>query len=144
MALLGFGVSCNSDDKPLDDGIGDEVAMYAALYVEFHLSARVVDEGGEPIEGVEVYGDGQPLDYYSEGSDADGNVNISCPWQWFDRPCVVEFVDTDGEANGGEFESLELDITDRVEETLFTYDSWSVSGYKAELGDVTLNKKDKE
>ena len=142
MALLGFGVSCNGDEgSPFNPG-GDEVPMYGALYIEFHLSARVVDQQGTPIKGIKVYSDGEPLDYYANGADSEGNIIIKTPWRWFDRECVVEFVDTDGTANGGDFQTLQLDITDKVTESEGCNDEWCTGGYDARLGDVTMTRKE--
>lgn len=143
MALLGFSVSCNGvEDSLLNPDNGAEVPMYGALFIEFHLSARVVDSEGEPIKGIKVYSYGEPLEYYANGSDAEGNIYIKTPWRWYDMPCVVEFVDTDGEANGGDFSSLELDITDKVTNSEGCDNEWCMGGYDAELGEVTMTKSE--
>ena len=48
-ALLGFGaVAC--DNGSMDD----VVAEYGCPHINFSLKARVVDEAGKPIEGIEV------------------------------------------------------------------------------------------
>ena len=56
----------------------------------------------------------------------------------------MEFVDPDGEANGGEFETLKLDITDKIEQVEESSGNWYEGGFRAELGEVTLHKKDTE
>jgi hypothetical protein len=60
---------------------------------------------------------------------------------WPSEPDEVVFLDVDGEYNGGEFESLELDISDKVKQTKKGSGDWYQGTYKAELGDVTLTLK---
>ena len=57
---------------------------------------------------------------------------------WPGSQYEVVFVDDDGEANGGQFESIELDITDKVRQTEKGDDRWYEGSYIAELGDVTM------
>ena len=56
---------------------------------------------------------------------------------------MVTFEDVDGEENGGEFETLVLDITDKVEKVGVGSGSWHDGDYTAELGDVTMILKEK-
>ena len=56
----------------------------------------------------------------------------------------MEFVDPDGMENGGDFETLTLDITDKVEQVEEGEGNWYEGGFRAELGEVTLHKKDSE
>lgn len=140
MVLLGFGASgCSAllDESTFDD---DVVAEYGCPHVIFHLSARVVDEEGTPIKGIEAYCNGSPLGYENEASDAEGNINIVDAYVWPGAQYEVEFIDPDGEANGGEFETLKLDITDKVEQVEEGSGSWYDGGFMAELGDVTLER----
>lgn len=144
MTLLGFGsAGCSAllEDNPFDD---DVVAEYGCPHVLFHLSARVVDEEGTPIKGIEVHCDGGPLGYENSASDDDGNINVVDAYIWPGAQYKVEFVDPDGEANGGEFETLKLDITDKIEQVEESSGNWYEGGFRAELGEVTLHKKDTE
>lgn len=129
MTLLGFGaVSCEQ--------ITEEVAAeYGVPHVNFSLKARVVDEAGEPIEGIKVR-----VDWVEEYTNQDGEISINdSVYTWSINR--VRFEDVDGEENGGEFETLTLDITDKVEKTEDGYGGWYDGAYKAELGDVTLTLK---
>lgn len=133
MVLLGFGTSgC--------DIVG--VAMYGTPNVKFHLSARVVDKDGNPIQGIEVRAkEGANFNHNTGISDYQGNIDA---WGqvWPGSQYAVTFYDIDGEYNGGEFETLELDISDKVKQTQKGDGEWYQGAYKAELGDVTLTLKE--
>lgn len=143
MALLGFGASgCTAtiEDKiPIDD---DVVAEYGCPHVTFQLSARVVDEAGTPIKGIEVYCEGAPLSYDNNASDAEGNIHIEDAFLWPGAQNEIEFIDPDGAENGGEFATLKLDISDKIEQVESGEGNWYEGSYKAELGDVTMKLKE--
>ncbi|MBO5891031.1 MAG: radical SAM-associated putative lipoprotein [Alistipes sp.] len=118
------------------------VAMYGTPHVEFSLSARVIDEAGNPIQGIEVRTKrGEPFDHNTGIADYLGNIEAVSGSMWPDEQYEVVFLDVDGEYNGGEFESLELDIRDKVRQTKKGSGDWYQGTYKAELGDVTLTLK---
>ena len=133
LVLLGFG------------GTGCEIigtAMYGTPNIDFHLSARVVDKDGNPIQGIDVrMKDGQRFNYNSGISDYLGNINAS--GNMFPRKQYeIVFMDIDGEYNGGEFENLELDVTDKVQQIKKGSGDWYDGSYKAVIGDVTLTLKE--
>ena len=116
--------------------------MYGTPHVEFSLSARVIDEAGNPIQGIEVRTkSGQPFDHNTGIADYLGNIEAVSGSMWPDEQYEVVFLDVDGEYNGGEFESLELDISGKVKQTKKGDGDWYQGTYKAELGDVTLTLK---
>lgn len=118
------------------------VAMYGTPHVEFSLSARVIDEAGNPIQGIEVRTkSGQPFDHNTGIADYLGNIEAVSGDMWPGEQYEVVFLDVDGEYNGGEFESLELDISGKVKQTKKGSGDWYQGSYKAELGDVTLTLK---
>lgn len=129
MALLGFGAASygeESEEMPVE---------YGVPHVNFSLKARVVNESGEPIEGIRVCSD-WPEIY----SDEAGNINAT--YQVFPgAQNMAIFEDVDGEANGGEFERLELDIKDKVVQTADGHGGWCDGDFKAELGDVVMTLK---
>lgn len=130
-ALLGFGaVSCDS----VDFGVAAE---YGCPHVHFCLKARVVDQDGTPIQGIEVRLKEDRFDNKTGFSDYMGNIDAYGS-VWPGSQYEVVFVDDDGEANGGQFESIELDITDKVRQTEKGDDRWYEGSYIAELGDVTM------
>jgi hypothetical protein len=51
----------------------------------------------------------------------------------------VIFIDPDGEANGGKFESKEVDIKKYIVQTDEGDGSWDNGSYVAELGDVVMS-----
>ena len=134
MALLGFGLtSCEDGEK---DHYG--VVEYGSPHVNFSLKARVVDQVGTPIQGIEVRLKGNHrFDDKSGFSDYMGNIDAYGS-VWPGSQYEVVFVDDDGEANGGQFESVELDITDKVRQTEKGDNRWYEGSYIAELGDVTM------
>jgi putative lipoprotein (rSAM/lipoprotein system) len=116
--------------------------MYGTPHVEFSLSARVIDEAGNPIQGIEVRTkSGQPFDHNTGIADYLGNIEAVSGDMWPGEQYEVVFLDVDGEYNGGEFENLSLDITDQVKQTKRGDGDWYQGTYKAELGDVTLTLK---
>ena len=133
LALLGVGaVSC-------DNGWDDVVAEYGCPHMNFSLKARVIDEAGKPIEGIEVQTRNGAfcMDNYS---DAEGNIDLNVS-MWPDTNIDLVFTDVDGAENGGEFETLNLNIADKVEQVAEGSGSWYEGDYKAELGDVTMTLK---
>ena len=135
LALLGFGASgC--------EVIGIGAAMYGTPHVEFHLSARVVDKDGNPIQGIEVRTkEGAYFDHNTGISDYQGYIDARGAI-WPGSQYAVTFYDIDGEYNGGEFETLELDISGKVKQTKKGEGDWYEGSYRAELGDVTLTLKE--
>ena len=132
-ALLGFGaVAC-------DNGMHDQVAEYGCPTVHFSLKARVIDEEGNPIAGIEVQTKDNAF-YADNYSDAEGNIDLNVS-MWPDTNIDLVFTDVDGEENGGEFETLNLNIADKVEQVKEGSGSWYEGGYKADLGDVTMKLK---
>ena len=134
LALIGFGAGA-CDHGSMDD----VVAEYGCPHINFSFKARVIDEAGKPIEGIEVQT--RNGDFYMDNfSDAEGNIDLKVG-MWPDTNIDVIFTDVDGELNGGEFETLELNIADKVEQVAEGSGSWYEGGYKAELGDVVMTLK---
>lgn len=135
LSLLGFGtIACDNVSMK------DVVAEYGCPHINFSLKARVVDESGKPIEGIEVQTKNNAF-YADNYSDADGNIDLKVG-MWPDTNIYLVFTDVDGAENGGEFETLELNIADKVEQVEEGSGSWYEGGYKAELGDVVMTLKE--
>lgn len=133
MTLVGFGfTSCEDNPFAQEDA-------YGCPYVRFRMTARVVDEAGEPIEGIGVgFSDVGTCAY----SDAGGYVVVE---ETITRvPKEVSFIDKDGAENGGEYATLKLDISKNIEQTGEPSGDWHDGDYKAELGDVTMVLKDSD
>ena len=140
MALLGFGAQgCEKVEEVFGGG---EVCMYGTPIVEFHLSARVVDNAGNPIQGIEVRPkSGIPCLNKTGFSDYLGVIDAYYNSTGFvgDLHELI-FYDVDGEANGGEFAQLKLDISNKLKK-VEDGDGWNQGGYEAVIGDVVLTLK---
>ena len=133
LVLLGFGVVATSCEE-------EQKLMYGTPWVKYHISARVVDTEGNPIEGIEAKG-GYNADYleFLGLTDGDGNLNIESGDMSYPRYMLL--TDTDGEANGGEFQDKIVEIEGRFEQIKEGDGSWYKGVYKAELEDITLDKR---
>lgn len=133
LGLLGFGVSgCEK--------VFDAPAEYGCPYINFRLSARVVDSEGNPIQGIRVIGDSGLFDVKTGYSDHLGNIDaLSCSMHAC--PEILFFEDIDGELNGGDFTTLKVDVSNaatKYEEG----EGWYLGGYEVALGDVVMTPKD--
>ena len=130
-ALLGF-TSC---------GFG--MVEYGVPHVSFSLKARVVDEAGTPIPGIEVRTERGDYFVYKTGfSDYQGYIDAyGSFWPGMEHE-DVQFIDVDGEANGGEFETLIVKI-ENVTQTEEGSGRWYEGAYTADLGTVTMKLKEK-
>jgi putative lipoprotein (rSAM/lipoprotein system) len=134
LSLLGFGtIACDNVSMK------DVVAEYGCPHINFSLKARVIDEAGKPIEGIEVQTKDNAF-YADNYSDAEGNIDLKVG-MWPVTNIDLVFTDVDGAENGGEFETLNLNIADKVEQVKEGSGSWYEGGYKADLGDVVMTLK---
>lgn len=133
MAMLGFA-SC--------DHFG--MVEYGCPTVSFSLKARVVDEAGNPIQGIEVRTEeGARFDYNTGFSDYEGNIDAYGGYFWPGaQNQKMQFIDVDGEANGGEFETLTVKIENLIQ-TEEGDGNWYEGAYTADMGTVTMKLKEK-
>lgn len=138
MAMLGF--SCAEKDNAPHD----VVAEYGCPNVMFNVKARVVDESNNPISGIEVRAeDGDPFFPHTNLSDEQGYIDaVGSFWPGTEQR-KVQFVDIDGEANGGEFETLMLDV-ENLSQTEEGSGHWYEGAYTADMGTVTMKLKEKQ
>lgn len=82
----------------------ETVAEYGVPYATFEIKGKVVDSEGNPLKGIEVYGE----DIYEymrvkTTTDKDGSFNLVQP-EWLPAgEADICFEDVDGEENGGDF-----------------------------------------
>lgn len=82
----------------------ESVAEYGVPYATFEIKGKVVDSEGNPLKGIEVYGE----DIYEDirvktTTDEEGSFNLVQP-EWFPAgEADICFEDVDGEENGGDF-----------------------------------------
>uniref|UniRef100_UPI004056F288 hypothetical protein n=1 Tax=Alistipes sp. TaxID=1872444 RepID=UPI004056F288 len=81
---------------------------------EFTASGRVVDSEGQPIEGIRA----------SMGGNNEMNTSTNGRFYVYGNVPRIHLDDVDGEANGGAFESVTIELGESV----------------AELGDITLTR----
>ena len=109
-------------------------------YYVLTVVGTVVDEAGEPIQGIHAYPEGGDFggrDGYTDYLGKFGGYAHLAPRnQW-----TMIFEDVDGDYNGGEYEMLTVDISQKVTAPIAP-DEWgySGSGY-VELGTIVLKKK---
>ena len=115
---------------------------YGTPNVSFSLKARVVDEAGAPIQGIEVRTeDDRQFEYNTGFSDYQGYIDARGSfWPGTERG-KVQFIDIDGEANGGEFETLTVDVNNATQ-TEEGSGGWYEGAYAADLGTVTMKLKE--
>ena len=139
--LLGYGAmatSCSEDPSDKEPN-----CEYGCPWVEFSIKARVVDADGKPIKGIEAkcgYS-AEDLDYleFLGLTDGDGNLNIESGDSSYPRYMLL--TDTDGEANGGEFQDKIVEIEGSFEQIKEGDGRWYGGVFKAELEDITLDKR---
>lgn len=117
---------------------------YGCPTVSFSLKARVVDEAGNPIQGIEVRTEeGARFEYNTGFSDYEGNIDAYGGYFWPGaQNQKMQFIDVDGEANGGEFETLTVKIENLIQ-TEEGDGNWYEGAYTADMGTVTMKLKEK-
>ena len=116
---------------------------YGVPHVHFNLKARVVDEAGKPVEGIEArvkqsWGDyNMPFENRTGISNYLGEIDAHTANAHSMEHTIV-FIDPDGEANGGKFETKTVDISEHIVQTDEGDGSWDNGSYVAEIGDVVM------
>ena len=116
---------------------------YGVPHVHFNLKARVVDEAGKPIEGIEArvkqgWGDyDTPFENRTGVTNYLGEIDAHTT-NMHSMGHTIVFLDPDGEANGGKFETKMVDITEHIVQTDEGDGSWDNGSYVAEIGDVVM------
>ena len=119
------------------------MAEYGCPNVSFSLKARVVDEAGNPIQGIEVRTEeGARFEYNTGFSDYEGNIDAYGGFWPGVQNQKMQFIDVDGEANGGEFETLTVKIENLIQ-TEEGDGNWYNGAYTADMGTVTMKLKEK-
>lgn len=115
-ALFGMSLTCVACYAPYD----------AEFDPNFQASGRVVDPEGEAIEGIHV------------STDLSGSyTNKSGEFRVVGKLAYVYFSDDDGELNGGEFQTHQIEIPTDM--------SWAEEEIKVlDLGDIELKRADEE
>lgn len=108
-------------------------------YYVLSVYGTVVDEAGEPIQGIHAYPEG------GDFAGREGYTNYEGKFGGYAHlaPCnrwVIRFEDVDGEHNRGEYESLSVDITDKVTPPIKP-DEWGYTGSSlVNIGTIVLKR----
>lgn len=115
----------------------DVPVEYGTPMVEFSVKGRVMDADSSPVENIEV----SVTDYYNTVRTAsDGTFVISGEIVGFEmEELSLKFTDTDGEANGGEFETAVRVVP--VVQTDAGDGRWDNGDYQADNVEVILEKR---
>lgn len=137
LGLLGFSACGDDDPAEIPSAYGTPTANY--IY-----TGTVTDKEGNPIEGIDVVFHGivestmnasLVVKTYEDGTFRTGYLNTSRT-----RVKTIDFVDRDGEANGGDFESLTLEVKDLDSKKVTEGSGWYEGEFEVKV-DVQLEKK---
>lgn len=111
---------------------------YGTPIVEFSVKGRVVDADAAPVENIEV----SAVNHYeSVRTASDGTFHLSGEMTGFEmKDLTLCFTDTDGEANGGEFEKITQSVS--MIQTDAGDGKWDNGDYQADNVEVILKKKE--
>ena len=109
-------------------------------YYVMYFTARVVDEAGEPIQGIHSYLVEEEFNGRSGYSDYLGEISGFVHASPYISGDVV-FEDIDGEYNGGCFESVTLNIKSKMTGWDNTPDNWGYTGSAViSVGEVVMKR----
>ena len=118
--------------------------MYGTPTTEFVVKGKVTDSAGVPIKGIVISSKG--INSFDDGSGlsavtADDGTFTTNKMREFGVMGTLIFTDTDGEANGGDFATLEVDIAKLPKSQTKEGDgAWNMGGYEV-TADGKLRKK---
>ena len=127
LVLLGVGfVGCDKEEHD--------------SYYVMYFTARVVDEAGEPIQGIHSYLVEEEFNGRSGYSDYLGEISGFVHASPYISGDVV-FEDIDGEYNGGCFESVTLNIKSKMTGWDSSPDDWGYTGSAViSVGEVVMKR----
>ena len=119
--------------------VGCEKEVKNDPYYVLTVVGTVVDEAGEPIQGIHAHPEGGDFAGREGYTDYEGKfggyAHVAPRNRW-----VIRFEDVDGEHNRGVYESLSVDITDKVTPP-FKPDEWGYTGScLVDIGTIVLKQ----
>lgn len=149
LSALGFsgcGDIAGGDDgrKPGSKDPDNQMCMYGTPTVEYIVKGRVTDSNGVPIKGIVVgseqvssFDNGEPLSAVTNDK-GEFATNVV---KEMSINGILTFTDTDGEANGGEFASRNIELSTLPKSKTQKGDgAWFGGSYEV-TADVKLEKK---
>lgn len=114
--------------------------MYGVPYSTYRLGGSVTDRDGTPIPGINVtvtpYGNN--IESADAVTDAKGKFSVDAEFTGpVGTKVKVEFLDVDGQDNGGMFLQESVDVGTRLVEDP---DRWYVGGWESDDVDVTMKR----
>lgn len=137
LGLLGFA-ACGDDPDLRPSAYGSPTADYKYM-------GTVTDEDGNPIEGINVVMSGMvnntPLASLTLKTDKDGKFSTITMSTSRTYVRTIDFVDVDGPANGGDFESQTITLKEmEVNQVKEGDNSWYLGEFEYSA-DIKLKKK---
>ena len=141
LGVLGFS-ACGGDD---DDGPSSTPSAYGTPTATYIYRGTVTDEEGNPIKDIDVVLHGViegsmnaslVIKTDKNGVFRTGYLNTSQTWVE-----TIDFVDRDGEANGGDFESQTLEVKDLDSKKVTEGSGWYQGEFEVQAN-VQLEKKE--
>lgn len=122
---------------------GGMVCEYGTPTADFTVKGKVTDADGKPIKGIEISSKG--LSSFIDGSGlsavtAEDGTFVTNKIKEFGVGGTLVFTDTDGEANGGEFVTLEKQIGTLPQKQIKDGERWYRGEYEV-TADVKLKKR---
>lgn len=150
LAILGLGsISSCGETNNADD----VVCEYGCPHAEYKINARVVDSEGNPIKGIKASVSEDPdfmyenLNLITTETNDQGELNESefTAITYYDH-LIMRVEDVDGEENGGEFESKDLELKEYITEDSKVEEGsgWYRGRYELNVGDIQLERKSTE
>lgn len=122
---------------------GGMVCEYGTPTADFTVKGKVTDADGKPIKGIEI--SSKDLSSFIDGSGlsavtAEDGTFVTNKIKEFGVGGTLVFTDTDGEANGGEFVTLEKQISTLPQKQIKDGERWYRGEYEV-TADVKLKKR---
>ena len=134
LVLLGFS-ACSKDE------VDETPVAYGSPSADYRVIGEVSDEEGNPLEGIRVIVEKYPNmadTVYTDAKGAFQTENINSVGFYIHD---VAFDDVDGEAGGGEFESVKVPIEDFERKKIKEGEGWYNGEYELSTK-VQMKKKD--
>ena len=139
LSALGFS-ACGEDGLI---GGSEEPCMYGTPTVDFMVKGKVTDNAGVPIKGIVVSSKG--MESFTDGNGlsavtAEDGTFVTNKATAISIGGTLLFTDTDGEANGGDFATVEVDVRQLPKSQTKPKDGWYTGEFEV-TADIKLEKK---
>lgn len=139
LGLLGF-TACEEGGK----GGGGMLCEYGTPTTDFVVKGKVTDAEGKPIKGIVISSKG--LESFVDGSSLSATTGedgtfVTNKIKEFGVMGTLVFTDTDGEANGGDFATEEVELSRMPKNQTKKGDGKWYQGEYEVTADVKLDKK---